>query len=86
MSAMIATSMMASQQGNHSMKEELEVDPREPIYRQPKPPKGAKDYFFNEKGEFSTERMLKTECVFKCFARDDKNAKRKFNNWLKRQK
>jgi hypothetical protein len=48
---------------------------------EPIPPKGTKEYFFNIEGEFSTERMLKTECVFKCFATNDKNAIRKFNNW-----
>lgn len=48
-----------------------------------KPPSGAKEYFFNQLGEFSTERMLKVECVFKCFAINDKNAKRKFGKWRK---
>jgi|688.fasta_scaffold300988_2 hypothetical protein len=47
----------------------------------PKPPNGSKEYFFNSSGEFSTTRMLKTECVFKCFAVNDKNALRKFTKW-----
>ena len=45
------------------------------------PPKGTKEYFFNIKGEFSTESMLKTETVFMCFSINDKNALRKFNKW-----
>lgn len=51
---------------------------QEPIYV---PPSGTKEYFFNSIGEFSTVKMLKSECVFKCFAINDKNAKRKFNKW-----
>ena len=47
----------------------------------PKPPNGCKEYFFNSSGEFSTTKMLKTECVFKCFAINDKNALRKFTKW-----
>jgi hypothetical protein len=50
--------------------------PKDPI-----PPAGTKTYFFNELGEFSTEQMRKDECVFKCFAINDKNAKRKFERW-----
>ena len=45
---------------------------------QAKTPKGAKEYFFNAHGEFSTEQMLNNEIVFKCFAINDKNALRKF--------
>jgi hypothetical protein len=47
-----------------------------------KPPTGSKEYFFNKDGEYSTDHMLKTECVFECFAINDKNAKRKFNKWI----
>lgn len=58
------------------------------IKREPKPvkkvtPKGMKEYFFNIDGMYSTKQMLKTECVFKCFAINDKNAKKKFNKWNK---
>ena len=45
------------------------------------PPKGTKEYFFNGVGEFSTEKMLKTETIFKCYAINDKNAIRKFKGW-----
>lgn len=62
---------------NFEEKLKLTIPPTE------KPPSGAKGYFFNQFGEFSTERMLKTECVFKCFAINDKNAKRKFDKWQK---
>ena len=58
-----------------------EDDARVFIPKQPIPPKGAKEYFFNSVGEFSTEKMLRTETVFKCFAINDKNAVRKFNQW-----
>ncbi len=51
----------------------------ERIEIQPRVPKGAKEYFFNEFGEFSTESMLKSETVFICWAINDKNAIRKFN-------
>ena len=47
----------------------------------PMPPKGTKEYFFNSVGEFSTEQILKTETVFKCYAINDKNALRKFKRW-----
>jgi hypothetical protein len=53
--------------------------------KQPPIPKGCKEYFFNAQGEFSTERMRKDECVFICVASNDKNAKKKFNNWQKTQ-
>jgi hypothetical protein len=49
------------------------------------PPKGCKEYFFNKKGEFSTEKMLKSECVFKCFAINDRNAINKFQRFLTRR-
>lgn len=47
----------------------------------PKPPSGTREYFFNQNGEFSNTRMLKSECVFKCNAINDKNAYRKFTKW-----
>lgn len=56
-----------------------EDDARVP--KEPMPPKGTKEYFFNSVGEFSTEQMLKTETVFKCYAINDKNAIRKFKRW-----
>jgi hypothetical protein len=52
-----------------------------PIKREKRPPSGSKEYFFNVKGEFSTDHMLKSECVFRCFAINDKNATRKFERW-----
>lgn len=47
---------------------------------EPKAPKGSKEYFFNAEGEFSTAHIPKGECVFQCFAINDKNAIRKFKN------
>lgn len=47
-------------------------------------PKGCREYFFNDKGEYSTTHMLKTECVFECYAINDKSAIKKYNKWSKR--
>jgi len=44
-------------------------------------PKGAKEYWFNENGGFSTEKMRRDEIVFKCIAINDKSAKKKFEKW-----
>jgi hypothetical protein len=57
---------------------------------QKKPPKGCKEYFFNKDGEFTNGeegqiRMRRDETVFYCHASNDKNAKRKFDMWLKNQ-
>ena len=49
--------------------------------QQKRPPSGTKEYFFNNEGDFSTEKMLKTECVFVCHAVNDRNALRKWYNW-----
>jgi len=55
----------------------------ETIPKKPKDvqPKNTKEYFFNQLGEYSTEHMRKDECVYKCFAINYKNAKRKFDAW-----
>lgn len=71
---MMSMALMADNYGR-------DVYSTEPIEIQPRPPKGAKEYFFNERGEFSTERMLKSETVFMCYAINDKNAIRKFERW-----
>ncbi len=47
---------------------------------------GMSEYFFNASGEFSTERMLRTECVFKCYSLNAKNAKKKFDKWKRSQR
>ncbi len=52
----------------------------------PKPPSGAKTYWFNAAGEFSSVRMLKAETVWWCHAINDKNALRKYNKWKESQK
>lgn len=74
MLAMMSMALMAENYGYDYPKDE-------PIEIQPRPPKGAKEYFFNERGEFSTEQMLKSETVFICYAINDKNAIRKFERW-----
>lgn len=58
-----------------------EVPERVLRHFEPKVPKGLKEYFFNDRGVFSTEGMRKDECVFKCVALNDKSALRKYNNW-----
>lgn len=75
--AMLAMMSMALMSENYG----YDYSKKEPIEIQPKPPKGAKEYFFNERGEFSTEQMLKSETVFMCYAINDKNAIRKFERW-----
>lgn len=46
------------------------------------PPKGTKEYFFNIQGDFSNTSMLKSDCVFTCFAINDKNAVKKFKKYI----
>ena len=59
--------------------------PKEPII-----PKGHIHYWFRADGTFlnekQSERMLKDECFFKCFALNDKNAIKKFNKFLTQSK
>lgn len=43
-------------------------------------PKGAKEYYFDERGEF-VDFPIEGFTTFKCIAINDSNAKRKFNNW-----
>lgn len=47
-------------------------------------PKGVKEYWFDIFGEFKNEACL--EYYFKCFALNDKNAKRKFDAYRKRHR
>jgi len=64
-------------------KREVIIHAREKI-----PPSGCKEYFFKSNGEFYAGEgrpMLKSETVFHCIALNNKNAKKKFNNWLKLQ-
>lgn len=49
------------------------IDGKKPEKR---PLKGCKEYYFNSGGITTND-----EYVFKCFAINDKNAIRKFNNW-----
>jgi hypothetical protein len=52
-----------------------------------KPQNGQFHYWFRSDGTFLSEkqgeRMLKEDCVFKCFAINDKNAIKKFNKFIK---
>jgi len=51
----------------------------------PKIPSNHKYFSFRADGTFTTDRtqepMLKSECVFSCFALNSKNAIRKFNQF-----
>lgn len=53
--------------------------------KEPIVPKGHIHYWFRIDGTFlnekQSERMKKEECVFKCFALNDKNAIKKFRKW-----
>lgn len=74
--------MMGSGDNRSSLTpEQIDVTPKDvPI------PKGCKEYFFNSNGDFSTGKMLRTECVFKCVAANAKNAVKKFKNYQKTKK
>jgi len=52
----------------------------------PRPYKGQKCFFFKANGEHATERILKEECVFQCYAINEKNAIKKFNRYIKNNK
>lgn len=83
----LATAMMFGAFAQTSQREYYEEEikisskPKEPII-----PKGHNRYWFRIDGTFlnekQSERMLKSECVFKCFALNDKNAIKKFNKFL----
>ena len=67
---------------------ELEYNPGEVSDDKPLvkriPPRGTKEYFFNDKGEFASKNMqpmCKDEAVFWCYAINDSNAIRKFNKF-----
>lgn len=71
-----------SEAGMHRQRGELrEYTPNLKDY-EPKPQKGQFHYWFRADGTFLSEkqgeRMRKEECVFKCFAINDKNAIKKF--------
>ena len=72
-------------------------NPNEPIIRhERKPtnrkdkviPKGVKEYWFKSDGSFLNEnhdrQMFKSQIFFICFALNNKNAKRKFETYLKK--
>ena len=49
------------------------------------PPPGCSEYAFNIYGKFSRDgfpKMLRADVVFKCIGLNDRNALRKFNNWV----
>ena len=56
-------------------------EPRVYIPKEPPVPKGAKTYWFDGQGNFSSEQMRKDETVFTCIAINDKNAIKKYDRW-----
>ncbi len=83
MLAMLGLSMAMMPLDQHNQRADYEEKPKKKLPPIVKPPSGTKEYFFNSIGEFSTTKMLKSECVFICYAINDKNAKRKFDKWQK---
>ena len=59
------------------------------IIKEPKEikPNGLKEYFFTESGHFFNSMPTGSYTIlYKCFALNDKNAKRKFNSFRKRNR
>jgi len=46
---------------------------------------GVKRYYFSEDGVFNNRGAIWGRTVFTCVALNDRNAKRKFDNWKKLQ-
>lgn len=82
MGAMLSSMAQTSQREYYQNENESNKEPKEPII-----PKGQFHYWFRIDGTFlnekQSERMLKEECVFKCFAINDKNAIKKFEKFTK---
>lgn len=49
-------------------------------------PNGCKQYWFDEYGDFRTDKMRKDLIVFSCVAQSDKSAIKKYQRWLQNQK
>ena len=81
MGAMLSSMAQTSEREYYQNENESNKEPKEPII-----PKGHVHYWFRIDGTFlnekQNERMLKEECVFKCFALNDKNAIKKFKKFL----
>ena len=80
MGAMLSSMAQTSEREYYEKEHEPNKEPKEPII-----PKGHIHYWFRIDGTFlnekQSERMLKEECVFKCFALNEKNAIKKFEKW-----
>ena len=80
MGAMLSSMAQTSEREYYEKEHGPNIEPKEPII-----PKGHIHYWFRIDGTFlnekQSERMLKEECVFKCFALNDKNAIKKFEKW-----
>ena len=81
MATMLGSFAQTSEIDYYGQEIKTNPEPKEPII-----PKGHIYYWFRIDGTFlnekKSERMLKEECVFKCFALNDKNAIKKFNKFL----
>ena len=84
----LAMMVSMSEQGYKHMPESNVIKSRLPSNRKDEVlPKGVKEYFFTESGQFFNSMPAGNYTVFyKCFALNDKNAKRKFNAYRKRHR
>lgn len=80
MAAITGDSMMKGNNWNKVQDKDLDLAPKQPPL-----PKGCKEYFFNINGGFSTEKMLRSEVIFKCVASNEKTARKKFDKWVEQQ-
>ena len=87
-SSFLAMAMMAAMADDFSYPKQnkgMEFIPQEE--KEPKQPKGHLHYWFRLDGTFindnNEKRMFKSECIFKCFSLNDKNAIRKFNAFIR---
>lgn len=78
---LLAMASIADIMGNPTGERRYTETELPPLFIGDKPPTGSKEYWFDAYGNYSSERMEKERIVFKCFAINDKNAKRKYNNW-----
>lgn len=81
MATMLGSFAQTSEIDYYEQERKTSSEPKEPII-----PKGHIHYWFRIDGTFlnekQSERIKKEECVFKCFALNDKNAIKKFNKFL----
>ena len=92
LAAIIATSLAIGAERHQVFRRTVDVKQlKGPVdWTEERIPKGAKRYAFRQDGTFLcyddvAERLRHDEAVFKCYARDDKNAIRKWSNFNNEQ-